>query len=196
MEISLLDAHVPPTMGRMLPNVLCPHCRTAITNDGSLADQDVACPSCQGEFQMPRGPTPPPPPPHHGLTVQQPPAMMQDTGKYCFNCGSVIHSLAVVCPNCGLAQASQPHQYERDPYEPRPKDPGVAAMLSFLWPGAGQIYAEHVGKGILLAIANVFGVILAIGTVVLAIPYLLFYVWAIYDAYNIADQSRRRRRRP
>lgn len=31
----------------------CPHCRAAITNDGSLSGMHVACPKCANSFEMP-----------------------------------------------------------------------------------------------------------------------------------------------
>jgi len=37
----------------MLAQILCPHCRYAMTDDGSLSGQGVACPNCAGHFVMP-----------------------------------------------------------------------------------------------------------------------------------------------
>ena len=31
----------------------CPHCQSPIVNDGSMSGQVVACPSCDGQLQMP-----------------------------------------------------------------------------------------------------------------------------------------------
>lgn len=36
-----------------MTEVLCPHCRSNVANDGSLAGQVVMCPHCRGQFQMP-----------------------------------------------------------------------------------------------------------------------------------------------
>jgi len=40
--------------------VACPHCGHQLVDDGSLAGQHVACPSCNGHFQMPAGHSIPP----------------------------------------------------------------------------------------------------------------------------------------
>jgi hypothetical protein len=36
-----------------MPIVECPHCRTRVTNDGSLSLMVVTCPGCMAQFQMP-----------------------------------------------------------------------------------------------------------------------------------------------
>ena len=65
----------------------------------------------------------------------------------------------------------------------------VAAILSILWPGAGQFYAGSVGKGIAFLIVALFGWGLTstlIGAI-LGVPLLLIvYVWAPIDAYMVA----------
>jgi len=74
------------------------------------------------------------------------------------------------------------------------KNPGLAAVLSFLIIGLGQIYNGQIGKGLLLfggAIISGFLTIILIGFILL--PALWLY--GIYDAYKTAnslnEQSRR-----
>ena len=50
--------------------ILCPHCRAKLIDDGSLSGQATLCPMCGGKFRMPAiaqpcadmNPPPPPPP--------------------------------------------------------------------------------------------------------------------------------------
>lgn len=64
------------------------------------------------------------------------------------------------------------------------KSPGVAALLSFLLCGAGQIYNGEVGKGLLF--------FFLCWTIILA-P--IMWIWSICDAYSVAERSARRRGR-
>lgn len=67
------------------------------------------------------------------------------------------------------------------------KDPGIAAVLSFLITGAGQLYNGQVGKAILLfvvQIVNFFLLFLLIGFLLLPAVWL----FGIYDAYTQAKQ--------
>ncbi len=63
------------------------------------------------------------------------------------------------------------------------KSPFLAAFLSFLWCGLGQIYNEQVTKGIALAIFTLIAFISSGGFSVLILPWLI-----IFDAYRIAER--------
>lgn len=70
------------------------------------------------------------------------------------------------------------------------KNPGVAAVLSFLFTGLGQIYNGEIGKGLLfvfLGIVNALLMFIVIGF----ITYPLFWVFNIYDAYKTAESFNR-----
>ncbi len=69
-------------------------------------------------------------------------------------------------------QSGPPAQYF--PHEV--KNPGVAMLLSIIFPGGGQFYNGHAGKGILI-----------LCTFWLVIPY----VWGIFDAYSCAKRINR-----
>ena len=64
------------------------------------------------------------------------------------------------------------------------KSPGAAAALSIIFPGAGQLYCERVGRGIGIFFAT--AVLFPVGVGVL--------LWAaqIYDAYTCAKDYNRR----
>ena len=71
---------------------------------------------------------------------------------------------------------------------PRPatgtKNEGLAAVLSVLWSGLGQIYVGRIGRGLGIMVG---GIILAlVSWILLWIPMLFYWVWNIYDAYNLA----------
>ena len=63
-----------------------------------------------------------------------------------------------------------------------PRKPILAALLSFIIPGLGQIYNREYLKGILFFIFTI------IGSFFLIIPGLIIWVVGIYDAYRTAKQ--------
>jgi hypothetical protein len=100
------------------------------------------------------------------------------------------------------------------------RNPGVAAILSFFWPGLGQIYNGELGKGLgmvllhpLLAACSVFFVVVVSaavanansgsqatggGVILATIAFAVFcefvyWIWSIYDAYGQAERLNRRR---
>ncbi|MDN5375132.1 MAG: hypothetical protein PWQ39_172 [Thermacetogenium sp.] len=67
------------------------------------------------------------------------------------------------------------------------KNPGLAAVLSFLITGLGQIYNGQIGKGIgLIVAAGIAGLLcfVVIGFVLLPI----IWIYGIYDAYKTAEK--------
>jgi len=70
------------------------------------------------------------------------------------------------------------------------KDEGIAAVLSFLWPGAGQIYNGQISKAILLWILLLIsGFLIFAGIGIVLLPIL--YIWQIYDAHRTAKDINR-----
>ncbi|MEM2137713.1 MAG: hypothetical protein QW568_01360 [Candidatus Anstonellaceae archaeon] len=61
------------------------------------------------------------------------------------------------------------------------KNPLIAAVLSFVITGLGQVYCGKVKKGVVLFIAAVIGAFLFF------IPGLLVWLFGIYDAYMTAQ---------
>jgi TM2 domain-containing membrane protein YozV len=55
-------------------------------------------------------------------------------------------------------------------------NPGIAAVLSLVLPGAGQLYKRQVGRGIVILFLTGFGYLLFI------LPGLALHVWQVWDA--------------
>lgn len=65
------------------------------------------------------------------------------------------------------------------------RNPILAAFLSFLLPGLGQIYAGKLAWGIMLIIlAFIISSTAIYLTVFAAILYVILWLYAIYDAYT------------
>ena len=107
--------------------------------------------------------------------------------KYCVNCGEKINKKAEICPKCGV-RLSFPDSNKRKL--------GVAVVLSFFFPGLGQIYNGQIGKGILLIflqiindsliIMDIFGTINIPG--LLYIEGFIVWIFGMYDAYQTAEK--------
>lgn len=117
--------------------------------------------------------------------------------KYCTNCGSEIDAIAEICPECGVRQTSGSASSSDE------ADPGVAAILSLLIPGAGQLINGQTERA-----AMVFGGLIAawfvggfLAVVLAFIPFvgwllamliglllLLYNPLAAFDAYNQAQK--------
>lgn len=110
------------------------------------------------------------------------------TTKYCSNCGVEIDSSTRYCSNCGAEQGS-PSGYGQ-PYQRnvrKQKSAGLAAVLSFLVVGLGQVYNGEVGKGVLLFLgAVVSGILMYV--LIGFITWIIIWFYAIYDAYNTANR--------
>ena len=125
--------------------------------------------------------------------------------KICPYCGATIPADSEFCPNCGarltgatsappppVPAAVPPPQPAQQipPGQPMPQQPVVvqnkkevvlAAILSFIIPGLGQIYVGNVKKGIIY-------IILAVVLYIIFWPLgFLFAIYAIYDAYKMAE---------
>jgi TM2 domain-containing membrane protein YozV len=78
-----------------------------------------------------------------------------------------------------IIQNVQAHQAAPVPaYVPHVvKNPGVALLLSIIFPGGGQFYNGHAGKGILVLFTFwIFGIT---------------YIWSLFDAYSSAQRINR-----
>lgn len=67
-----------------------------------------------------------------------------------------------------------------------PRYPGIAAVLSFIIPGLGQIYNGELGKGFSFVAGIVISSFLTaifIGVIFLVI----LWIWAVIDAYKTAE---------
>jgi TM2 domain-containing membrane protein YozV len=84
----------------------------------------------------------------------------------CPECGAGLpDELAEKCPLCGALTAKEE------------KSPGIAALLSFIFAGSGQIYNGEMVKGILLLLGTLIGVLIYV------VPGVIIWIYGIYDAY-------------
>lgn len=99
--------------------------------------------------------------------------------KFCTNCGSEIDIKAEICPKCGVRQPGVMGFAGE-------KSPAIAALLSFLVVGLGQVYAGKLKRGIVLFAACVIFV-MASFLVLPAFAAFACWIGSIYDAYKIAQ---------
>lgn len=95
---------------------------------------------------------------------------------YCKNCGKKIDDKAEVCVGCGVKCKQEE------------KNPTIAAILSFLFVGLGQIYNGEVAKGIGFMVIAVL-LFLTIFVVIGVVLYPAFYIYQIYEAYKTAKTN-------
>jgi len=107
---------------------------------------------------------------------------MTEGKKFCQNCGAQIDPRAVICPKCGVPVESRPGAGR--------KNPGVAAVLSFFWPGLGQIYNGDIGFGLSLMLVAVLCILLFF--IFIGIPlYVAVWAYSISNAYRSAEEYNR-----
>ena len=108
--------------------------------------------------------------------------------KFCPECGTpLVRENSRFCDNCGaqlsIAGTGQytPSQFGFTTRQVREeKSPLVASLCSSFIPGLGQVYNGMTARGVALFVGTLFGCI------VLLIPGLIVWVYAIYDAYSMA----------
>ncbi|KKH93619.1 hypothetical protein EO95_11115 [Methanosarcina sp. 1.H.T.1A.1] len=99
---------------------------------------------------------------------------------FCRSCGKQIRSDAEICPHCGVRQKNNASTLS-------PKNPGFAAVASFLFAGLGQIYNGEFVKGFLFIVVQIINCFL-IFIVVGFITYPIVWAIGIYDAYKTAEK--------
>ena len=126
-------------------------------NCGTEVDKEKFCPKCGQKLD--------------------PQAQMSRKLAYCRNCGSQIDAEAEICPKCGVRQKNPPVEN---------KNPLFALILSFIFPGLGQIYNGQNHKGILLIVSYIVSFILWVILIGMILT-LLVWLYGLYDAYTTAE---------
>jgi len=112
--------------------------------------------------------------------------------KYCSNCGALIDEKAEICPKCGV-RVMFPQVYREK------KSGALAAILSAIIPGAGQLYCGRGMRALGFFVLNFF-MFLIFGAAasenpnsgdpgILLIIMILVWLWNIFDANNIAGKT-------
>lgn len=109
---------------------------------------------------------------------------------YCRNCGSVIAAEAEICPECGVRQRDPPNSGIDDAVASLTEggNPFVAAALSAVFPGLGQLYNRELEKGLLVIVASFLAGLSAL----ILVGFVLFplvWLYAVWDAYRVADRE-------
>nr|WP_255195705.1 zinc ribbon domain-containing protein [Halorarius litoreus] len=110
---------------------------------------------------------------------------------FCRNCGAVISDQAEICPECGVRQRDPPKSSVDSAIEDlfEGGNPFVAAVLSAVFPGLGQLYNRELEKGLAVIVA---AFVAALSALVLIgfILYPAVWLYAVWDAYVVADRQR------
>ena len=152
-----------------METLTCPHCAAQITTDGAIDQPDsrtTICHSCKQRYSLGSG----------RQRIAAPPAL--EVKKYlCKFCRAPVDWEASKCPHC--------QEWLREDMRPRPivhatptNQPslGVAAVLSFVIPGLGQVYKGQIFDGI------VWLFLVAFGYVFFIVPGLLLHIVCVVGA--------------
>jgi hypothetical protein len=118
--------------------------------------------------------------------------------KPCTHCGGQNREEARFCGHCGRPFPSEPHSQPASERSIRRQLPSrrVATLLSFLWPGFGQLYKGETTKAIALYTTHiilwrVLGLILLRGAVVQPLVSLVaFSSLTVFWIYGMVDARR------
>ena len=117
---------------------------------------------------------------------------------FCSKCGKEVAEEMNVCLYCGNPLRVMPIQRETSfsRVTVGTKNSGLAAVFSLIIPGLGQIYAGQIGRGLLFLFLGIpMTVVIALLFFWLILPLFLplaFWIWNIFDAYNICNDYNRR----
>lgn len=96
--------------------------------------------------------------------------------QFCKYCGEKIDAEAEICPKCGVRLKKVESE----------KSPAIALVLSFIFPGIGQLYNGQKHKCLVLIIAAIISALL-IAILIGGLLYLIVWIYGMYDAYKSAE---------
>lgn len=102
--------------------------------------------------------------------------IQQRPSTTCPYCAEEIKADAKKCKHCGEFLDPQ-LAGQRAPQ--KPINPGTAAVLSLLIPGAGQMYKGQVGLGFLWLF------LVPVGYLMLILPGLVLHIFCVVDAHQV-----------
>ncbi|WP_458452988.1 double zinc ribbon domain-containing protein [Methanobrevibacter sp.] len=157
----------------------CKNCGSEIVQEVEESEDNAAkvCPSCGSEVNDGVKFCP-----DCGFKIE----VEENQPKFCSGCGFELNDSLKFCPECGTPTSNEV-QRTNNQISNVQKSAGLAAVLSFLIIGLGQVYLGLTKKGIilfLLAIVSGFLMFILVGFVL----WLLVWAYSVYDAYNSAEK--------
>ena len=99
-------------------------------------------------------------------------------GKFCEQCGASVQTTQTF----QQPVAQQPVYPQQPAAAKEEKSAGVAAILSFIFTGSGQVYNGDLLRGIGILVGTI------IGSFIFLIPGIIVWIYGIYDAYTTAQK--------
>lgn len=101
---------------------------------------------------------------------------MEEKKAICPECGNPLpDGMTGLCPSC--------RAWKESALPPPQKNVHAAVVLSFFFPGFGQVYNGQYRKGILFLVATIFGFYFFL------VPGLVILGAGVYDAYKTAQRQ-------
>lgn len=107
----------------------------------------------------------------------------------CRTCSAILQTPGEICTACQTIQHITSQQLVQQ-FVPL-KSKGIAVLLTFFWLGAGHLYADRIGTGIVLILIDMFLVFLAMTGVglIIAFPvWLILFMLAALLSVSAVDQ--------
>jgi TM2 domain-containing membrane protein YozV len=107
-------------------------------------------------------------------------APLKEGDRFCEQCGAAVAEAPAAAPAATPAPAAQAEV--QAPAAKEEKNPLIAVILSFFFPGLGSVYNGDTLKGVAIYIGVLIGIFLFI------LPGIIVWVYGMYDAYTTAKK--------